>query len=292
MARLADRLPSNAEGDLYVDRFCIDCDLCRQLAPSVFARDDRAGQSFVRAQPAGDTERHRALLALVTCPTASIGATRKLDTRAAARAFPIEVDGLADVRFCGYASPDSYGAASWLVLRPGGNVLVDSPRAAGPLLDRVAALGGVRWMFLTHRDDVADHAAWRARFGCERVLHQGDVDGDTRDVERVLDGRAPVRLDDDLLAIPVPGHTRGSCALLVRDAVLFTGDHLWASDDETGVDAGRDVCWYSWPEQRRSIAALAAHRFTDVVPGHGRRFRAASPEAMQVALAAFLRATA
>ena len=43
--------------------------------------------------------------------------------------------------FCGYASRDSYGAASWLVTRPDGNVLIDSPRAASVLMDRVAELG-------------------------------------------------------------------------------------------------------------------------------------------------------
>ncbi|HUQ04667.1 MAG TPA: MBL fold metallo-hydrolase [Kofleriaceae bacterium] len=295
MARLADSLPSNASGDLYVDRTCIDCDLCRQLAPSTFGRDDRAGQSHVRAQPADDDGRHRALMALVTCPTASIGMTRKLDTRAASHAFPTPVPGaaatdLAEVRFCGYASADSYGASSWLVLRPDGNVLVDSPRAAAALMNEVAALGGVRWMFLTHQDDVADHAAWRERFGCERVLHRDDIRAGTRDVERIIDGHDPVRLADDLLVIPVPGHTRGSSALLYRDAVLFSGDHVWADDDETGLDAGRDVCWYSWPEQRRSVARLADHTFTHVLPGHGRPFHAASPAAMRAAIDALSRA--
>lgn len=296
VARFADRIPSNVPGDLYVDRSCIDCDLCRQLAPATFARDDRAGQSYVHAQPAGDDARHRALMALVTCPTASIGMTRKLDTRAASRAFPAEVEGVPDVRFCGFASADSYGASSWLVLRPGGNVLVDSPRHSTTLADGVAALGGVRWMFLTHRDDVADHAAWRERFGCERVMHRDDLSAGTRDVERVVDGREPVRLDDDLLVIPVPGHTRGSSALLYRptgrDAVLFSGDHVWADDDERGLEAGRDVCWYSWPEQRRSVARLAEHAFTHVLPGHGRALHATSPAAMRDAVLALARAMA
>lgn len=30
-------------------------------------------------------------------------------------------------------------------------------------------------MFLTHQDDVADHAKWAARFGCERIIHEDDV---------------------------------------------------------------------------------------------------------------------
>ena len=287
MARLADRLHDNVHGDFFVDTSCIDCDLCRQLAPATFARSDRAGQSYVHAQPTDDAGRRRALVALVTCPTASIGTTRKLDARAAAAALPEPVaPDLADVWFCGYASEASYGAASWLVRRPDGNVLVDSPRAARVLMDRVAALGGVRWMFLTHRDDVADHAAWRARFGCERVIHRADQGRGTEDVERVIDGADPVALAPDLLVVPVPGHTRGSQALIYRGAVLFSGDHVWATDDQDALEAGRDVCWYSWAEQRRSMARLAEHDFTWVLPGHGRRFHAPSPAAMRSAVRA------
>jgi glyoxylase-like metal-dependent hydrolase (beta-lactamase superfamily II)/ferredoxin len=271
MARLSERLPANADGDLYVDASCIDCDLCRQIAPATFG--ERGGKSFVHRQP-GDRDMHRALMALVTCPTSSIGMTRKLDTRGAARAFPEPIiDG---VHFCGYASADSYGAASWLVVRDGGNVLVDSPRWSSVLADRIAELGGARWMFLTHRDDVADHEAWHDRFGCERVMHRADA---VRGIERVIDG--PGELAGGLVIVPVPGHTRGSCVLIDRETNAFTGDHVWANDDGTGLEAGRDVCWYSWPEQKRSFARLAEYRFTRVFPGHGRRWEAASADAMR-----------
>jgi glyoxylase-like metal-dependent hydrolase (beta-lactamase superfamily II)/ferredoxin len=283
MARKADAIAANARGDFFVDSSCIDCDLCRQIAPGVFARDDRAGQSFVAGQPA-PAGGHRALMALVTCPTSSIGTRTKHDVRAAARAFPEPLFG--DVAFCGYASEASYGAASYLIRRPDGNVLVDSPRFAEILATRIAALGGVRTMVLTHQDDVADHARFHARFGCERVIHSADLRGETRACERIVDGDA--ELAPDLRLIHVPGHTRGSIALLHGD-VLFTGDHLWATDDQTGLEASREVCWYSWSEQRASIAKLAGYSFRHVLPGHGRRFTAPDAEAMR---AAVLRAAA
>jgi glyoxylase-like metal-dependent hydrolase (beta-lactamase superfamily II)/ferredoxin len=283
MAREVDAITANVSGEFFVDSSCIDCDLCRQIAPAVFARSDRAGQSFVERQPGspGSDAEHRALMALVTCPTSSIGTRTKHDARAAARAFPEPVVG--DVLFCGYASEASYGAASYLIRRPAGNVLVDSPRFARVLADRIAELGGVRFLVLTHQDDVADHAKFRDRFACERVIHRADVRGTTRDCERIIDG--DTELADDLRLICVPGHTRGSIALLHGD-VLFTGDHLWATDDQTGLEAGRDVCWYSWPEQRKSIAKLTEYRFTVVLPGHGRRFIAPDAEAMRAAVRA------
>src|SRR5262245_66690854 len=112
-------------------------------------------------------------MALVACPTASIGTVERPDAREAAAAFPEPV--AENVSFCGFTSESSFGAWSYLVERPEGNVLVDSPRAAGPLLSALEARGGVATLFLTHRDDVADHAALHRRFGCQRVLHERDV---------------------------------------------------------------------------------------------------------------------
>jgi ferredoxin len=60
VARSSDRIPENVDGDFFVDSSCIDCDLCRQLAPDVFARTDRRAQSYVAAQPRDDREQHRA----------------------------------------------------------------------------------------------------------------------------------------------------------------------------------------------------------------------------------------
>ncbi len=262
MARLADRLPDNAPGAVYVDRSCIDCGTCRHVAPGVFA--EAADHSYVAAQPADAAARLRAHMALVACPTHSIGVTDGADLRAAVAAFPEEV--LPGVSYCGFASPDSYGASAWLVRRPDGNVLVDSPRAATPLLRRIEALGGVRWMVLTHRDDVADHAVWARHFGAERVIHRADRAA-APDAERFVDGDAPVALAPDLLLLPLPGHTRGSMGLLLRDEVLFSGDHVWGRGD--ALAAGRGVCWYDWPTQIRSMERLRAYPFAHVLPGHG-----------------------
>jgi len=214
-------------------------------------------------QPREQVEWDRAMLALVSCPTASIGAERS--AREAARALPVQLDG--PVFRSGYSAESSYGAQSYFVKRQDGNVLVDSPRAAGPLLKRLAELGGVRRMFLTHQDDVADHAAFHERFGCERIIHRAD--------DHI---GAEVRLEEErelapgLRAIPVPGHRRGSCALLVDDRYLFTGDHLWA-DHEGKLEMGRGVCWYSWSEQKKSLRKLLDYRFEWVPPAHGRSVR-------------------
>ena len=277
MANLSSRLPDNVPGEFFVDATCIDCDTCRRVAPAVFEEGD--GHSFVRAQPQGVEERRRAFMALVACPTASIGTSPRADASEGARAFPEPIHD--NVSFCGFTSESSFGAWSYLIERPEGNVLVDSPRAAGPLLSALEARGGVATMFLTHRDDVADHAAFRKRFGCVRVLHEGDVTAPTRDVERRIGGLEPVSLGDDLIAIPTPGHTRGHAVLLYRERYLFSGDHLAWSRRRGHLVAFRDANWYSWPETIRSMERLLDYSFEWVLPGHGERYRAESPAAMR-----------
>ena len=95
-------------------------------------------------------------MALVACPTASIGATSHLNARAGVQAFPEPI--VDNVYFCGFTAEASFGAWSYLVVRAerdGGNVLVDSPRFSAPLVRQIDQLGGVRLMVLSHQDDIA-----------------------------------------------------------------------------------------------------------------------------------------
>ncbi len=277
MAQRARALPTNVGDDFFVDDSCIDCAACRWIAPRTF--DEARGQSRVHHQPASAPDEHRALMAQLACPTASIGSRPGKDVAAAQAAWPDEI--VPGVYHCGYHSEASFGAASYLLVREAGNVLVDSPRYNRPLARRLEALGGVSLMFLTHRDDVADHQKWTEHFGCPRVMHEADIAGSTRGVERPVSGRDPVALDDELTVIPVPGHTRGSACLLFQDQTLFTGDHLAYAPRRGHLYAFRGACWFSWPELVASTHRLfAEHMFLHVLPGHGRRYLASSREDM------------
>lgn len=285
MAQIKDRRPQNAEGNFYVDSSCIDCDTCRWLSPTIYSRAD--SQSIVHHQPTTSAERIAALEALLACPTGSIGTTDKpTDIQAVQQRFPLKVD--ENVFYCGYHSKKSYGAASYFIQRPaseGGNVLIDSPRFTPPLVKQIEAMGGVRYMYLTHKDDVADHEKFHQRFGCDRILHQDDITADTQSVEIQLIGSDPTELDLDLTIIPQPGHSAGHTVLLYKNKYLFTGDHLaWSSRLEQ-LYAFRNLCWDSWPRQVDSMKKLADYtndyRFEWVLPGHGRRFHASADEMSQ-----------
>ncbi|MGL4620174.1 MBL fold metallo-hydrolase [Chroococcidiopsis sp.] len=280
MAHINLRRPQNTDGNFYVDTTCIDCDTCRWMTPEVFNRTGE--QSAVYHQPTNETERLRALQALLACPTSSIGTVEKpKDIKSVQESFPILV--AENVYHCGYHAENSYGAASYLIVRPEGNVLVDSPRFTPPLVKRIEEMGGIRYIYLTHRDDVADHQKYHDRFGCDseagregalRVIHTDEISGSTRNAEIKITGTEPYQLESDLLVIPVPGHTRGHTVLLYKDKFLFTGDHIAWDDDDQVLAGFPGVCWYSWSELIKSNYRLLDYSFEWVLPGHGRRYHA------------------
>src|SRR5687768_5451480 len=171
MASLAKLLPENVPGEFFVDRTCIDCDTCRQLAPQTFGETGEF--SFVKQQPADEQATRDALHALVSCPTGSIG------TRGASRAkevmqdFPLQVEG--DVYYCGFNSPKSFGGNSYFIRHPQGNWLIDSPKFLPQLVKKFAAWGGLKYVFLTHRDDVADADRYASHFSAQRIIHQAEL---------------------------------------------------------------------------------------------------------------------
>lgn len=262
MPRLADRNPASAPGDWYVDTHCIDCGASCDMAPGLIVR--RQGQCVFARQPADAQEERAAWRAVLVCPTASVGTASHRPQPA--DLFPQEI--APGVYRCGYNARASYGAHAYFVRRAAGNLLVDSPRFVGKLVERFEAMGGIGHILLTHCDDVADAHRYAERFRARVWIHEDDRSA-APDATDLLVGADPTPIDDGLLAIPVPGHTRGSVAYWLDETYLFTGDSLAWSHARGDLQAFREACWHSWDEQKRSLARLAEHRFEWVLPGHG-----------------------
>ncbi|NEQ39720.1 MAG: MBL fold metallo-hydrolase [Okeania sp. SIO3I5] len=270
MANLKLRRSENISGDIFVDNTCIDCNTCRWMSPEIFHRNGE--KSAVYHQPTNEKERLTAMQALLSCPTNSIGTVETpKDIKNVQKTFPILVED--NVYHCGYHSEKSFGAASYFIVIKEGNILVDSPQFLTPLVKRLEAMGGIKYMYLTHKDDVADHQKFREYFNCDRILHIDDISPDTKDVEIKLTGTDPISLTPDLLIIPVTGHTKGHTVLLYQK-FLFTGDHLAWSNKLNQLYAFRRHCWYSWSEQIISMSKLISYNFEWVLPGHGHRYYA------------------
>jgi len=256
MANIKKRVAEDVPGDFFVDSTCIDCDTCRQLAPNVFAEGE--GHAFVHHQPTASEDRLQALRALVCCPTGSIGSLGDDRPASALGDFPLEIE--QPVYYSGFNSPKSYGGNSYFVRHPRGNWLIDSPKYLPRLVRRFEELGGIAHIFLTHSDDVADAELYAERFGSRRIIHEAELHSQPG-AEMVLKGVEAVRLADEFLAIPTPGHTKGHCVLLFRERFLFTGDHLAWDRHGRQLEAFHDYCWYSWHRQIESMQRLAGFDF-------------------------------
>ena len=73
MADRLERLPENTPGKFYVDRQCIDCDVCRVTAPGNFQREEEKGYSYVSRQPQTPEEEAQCEEAMDCCPVEAIG---------------------------------------------------------------------------------------------------------------------------------------------------------------------------------------------------------------------------
>jgi glyoxylase-like metal-dependent hydrolase (beta-lactamase superfamily II)/ferredoxin len=305
-------------GRLFVTSKCCGAATCRNYAPELLgevaaAGDVREGRrlavlpgsyeegSFtgVLRQPRSKEDLIAARTAVAACPFGAIkllpGASRgrRGDLGSPWRDYPRPIE--ENVWVIGSPSMKNIGATTYFIEREGGGVLVDPPRPSEELYRWLADHGGVRWLFLTHRDHAHHHAEIAGRFpGCLRIIGAADVSlraseyvETTGDVEiklgselgpRSLEGQ-PLSEEEareaELVVLPQPGHTPGSICLLYRGRFLFTGDHLGYSRLLGHMVAYRLQCWEDWERLTDSIRYLAAAaeagwlRFSWVLPGHG-----------------------
>lgn len=267
MANLQKRLPSNVEGNFYVDSTCINCDTCRQLAPLSFI--EKGDHSTVFHQPRDSQEELYAHQALLACPVGSIGAIEKNKelARQAKETFPLSLG--EGVFYNGFNSEKSFGAHSYFIKHPNGNWLIDSPRYLKHLVAAFEELGGMQYIFLSHEDDIADSARYAKQFGAKRIIHQYDAHA-VPEVEWIVEGGAIVGASEGFSFIPVPGHTPGSMALLYKDQFLFTGDHLWWDSESLQLHTPQNLVWNE-TQLIQSCKKLLGLTFEWVLPGHGHR---------------------
>lgn len=284
MADENKRLDSNVAGNFFVDATCINCDTCRQLAPASF--EEVGSFSAVTRQPTDHGPVQQAYQALLACPVGAIGTEQsdKVRVQDAMASFPLHLEG--GVSYCGFNSEKSFGANSFFIEHPDGNWLIDSPRYLKHLVEAFEQKGGIGYIFLTHKDDVADAEKYAAHFGAKRIIHRADLEA-APDSEWVIEGADSRQVMPHFLIIPVPGHTAGSMALLYKNTFLFTGDHLWWDSAQQRLGAPTRLVWRKHV-LIDSIRKLLDHPFEWVLAGHGDRTRLPAEE-MHAQLQALVR---
>ena len=194
---------------------------------------------------------------------------------------------------------------AYLIESDAGLVLVDagSPHCERIILRRMRALGrdDLRLIFVTHAhlDHYGSAAALRRITGAPIAIHSADADaiacgetilGETRGRGRLLAPLFPwlerylqpeptppdlLVNDGDTLAsfglsatvFHTPGHTPGSCSLLVDGCLAFVGDLL------SGGGRPHPQRYFAddWGAIRDSLSRLQSLQPAWIYPGHGRR---------------------
>ena len=72
------------------------------------------------------------------------------ELKEAQKGMPIPVPCCDGVYHCGFHAAKSFAATSYIIVRPEGNILVDSPRYNALLAKKLEELGGVKYIFLSH----------------------------------------------------------------------------------------------------------------------------------------------
>jgi ferredoxin len=73
MANPAERWEDNVSGTWYVDKSCILCSLCVDLAPNNFKESEAGDHDMVFKQPSNDEEIAQCKEAMEQCPVEAIG---------------------------------------------------------------------------------------------------------------------------------------------------------------------------------------------------------------------------
>lgn len=73
MADFRHRYAENVPGKFYTDILCLDCTACRDIAPTIFVRDEVHNTSYVFKQPSTPKEFEQCEECVARCPCEAIG---------------------------------------------------------------------------------------------------------------------------------------------------------------------------------------------------------------------------
>ena len=268
MAKLSDKNSNSIKGNFFVDNRCIGCMSCESFDSDTFVLKN--GKAYVYAQP-NSQGFENAAIALLSCPVNAIGVQiNKEEIRKAKKKLPLKLH--EDLYFCSYNSEKTFGSNSYLLKTTNGNILIDSPKYVKPLLEKLEALGGIKYIYLTHKDDIGEYLKFKEYFNAEVIFHENDFNVSIKTADIILSGQEDYILNKNVKIIQVPGHTKGHTVLLYKDKYLFTGDHLAYKTKYEHLYMFKNHCWYDWKKQIASLNKLLNYRFSHLYAGHGANF--------------------
>ncbi len=155
---------------------------------------------------------------------------------------------------------DTLGGTAYFIVRNEGNILIDCPTWDETNQEYLRSLGGVRWLFLTHRGAIGKAREFQSAFDCEILFQEQEA--------YLLPGleiaafRQELNLGNSVQILWTPGHSPGSSCLYYpsEGGVLFSGRHILPNQLGEPVPL-RTSKTFHWFRQLQSIQLLL-DRFT------------------------------
>ena len=181
---------------------------------------------------------------------------------------------------------DTLGGTAYFIVENEANILIDCPAWDEVNQNYLNSVGGVRWLFLTHRGAIGKAREIQQAFGCEILIQEQEA--------YLLPGLRVTTFKQDFnignaQVIWTPGHSPGSsCLYYPREGgVLFSGRHILPNQIGELLPL-RTAKTFHWFRQLASIQLLR-DRFTPetlnyICPGantgflRGKRARASAYE--------------
>lgn len=131
--------------------------------------------------------------------------------------------------------------------------MIDTPRPGNSgLLERQ---GGVRSLFITHRDSIGKATQFQQGSGCQLIIQEQEAY--LLPEAQVTSFQQEIQISPQIQGIWTPGHTPGSACLYYaqQGGILFTGRHLLPNPKGQIVPL-RTAKTFHWRRQLRSVAHL------------------------------------
>ena len=154
---------------------------------------------------------------------------------------------------------DTLGGTAYLIVEEA-NILIDCPAWDEVNQNYLSSIGGIRWLFLTHRGAIGKAQEIQQTFGCEIVIQEQEAY--LLPKSRVTTFYKEFGLGDSAIVVWTPGHSPGSSCLYYpqHGGILFSGRHILPNKEGEPVPL-RTAKTFHWLRQLASVQLLL-DRFT------------------------------
>ncbi|MGG6293309.1 MBL fold metallo-hydrolase [Leptolyngbya sp. AN02str] len=146
---------------------------------------------------------------------------------------------------------NTLGGTAYVLQLPEGNVLIDCPNWDDTVHAELQALGGVRWLVLTHRGAIAQVKEIQQATGCHVVIQEQEAYLLPNLTLTTFEQK--YELTETAYAFWTPGHTPGSACLYwaQHGGVLFTGRHLLPNQQGEPVPLRLSKTFHWWRQLKQ-----------------------------------------